>query len=78
MLGKINFQSFFFLMKIKKYSDDYFKEAISFAKKAGVNVVGIGTEGESKLYSSCFEHDEITRTVLKFISAYVKVAQADL
>jgi len=44
-MGKINFQSFFFLMKIKEYSDDYFKEAISFAKKAGVNVVGIGTEG---------------------------------
>ncbi len=65
-------------MKIKEYSDDYFKEAISFAKKAGVNVVGIGTGGESKLYTACFEHDEITRTVLKFISAYVSVAQADL
>ena len=77
-MGKINFQSFFFLMKIKEYSDDYFKEAISFAKKAGVNVVGIGTGGESKLYSACFGHDEITRTVLNFIRAYVNIAQADL
>ncbi len=59
-------------------ADNYFKEAISFAKKSGVNVVGIGTGGESKLYTACFGHDEITRTVLKFIKAYVSVAQADL
>jgi len=59
-------------------ADNYFKEAISYAKKAGVNVVGIGTGGESKLYSACFGHDEITRTVLKFIRAYVNVAQSDL
>ncbi len=45
---------------------------------SGVNVVGIGTGGESKLYTACFEHDEITRTVLNFIRAYVNIAQADL
>ncbi len=60
-------------------ADDYFKEAISFAKKSGVNVVGIGISGgTTKLYSACFGYEEITKSVSKFIHAYVSIAESDL
>ncbi len=60
-------------------ADDYFKEAIGFAKKCGVNVIGIGIQDSmSKLFTASFAYEEIARTVSKFIRAYMAVAQDQL
>ena len=60
-------------------ADDYFKEAISFAKSAGVNVVGIGVnDSRSKLFTASFGYEEIGRTVSKFIRAYIAVAEEQM
>ncbi len=56
-------------------ADEYFKEAISFAKRCGVNVIGIGIKDNmSKLFTASFAYEEIARTVSKFIRAYIAVA----
>jgi len=60
-------------------ADDYFKEAISFAKTAGINVIGIGIKDtRSKLFTASFGYEEIGRTVSKFIRAYIAVAEEQL
>jgi len=60
-------------------ADDYFKEAIAIAKKAGVNVIGIGIQdSRSKLFTASFGYEEIGRTVSKFVRAYIAVAQEQL
>ena len=60
-------------------ADEYFKEAISFAKSVGVNVIGIGIKDNmSKLFTASFAYEEIARTVSKFIRAYIAVAQDQL
>lgn len=60
-------------------ADEYFKEAISYAKSVGVNVIGIGIKDNmSKLFTASFAYEEIARTVSKFIRAYIAVAQDQL
>ncbi len=60
-------------------ADNYFKEAVNYAKSAGVSVIGIGIQDNmSKLFTTSFAYEEIARTVSKFIRAYIAVAQDQL
>ncbi len=59
--------------------DKNFKESLAFAKKSGINIIGIGVpEGITKLFSATINDDDLRKTVAKFINSYSLLAQASM
>lgn len=59
--------------------DESFKIAIKEARQSGINVIGIGVpEGISKLFTLSMPHENLKKTVAKFINAYVEIAQSGM
>ena len=56
--------------------NEEFQSAIKLAKRAGINVVGVGVpDGMSRYFTISFPHTEVRKTVSKFIGAYSTLAQ---
>jgi len=59
--------------------DQNFKTSLEIARKAGINIVGIGVpEGVTKYFSATINDTELRKTISSFIDAYTSLAQSGM